>query len=394
MKLSLVAILLLQCCDAKKHKKHLRKVRDEVMEERRRLQTTNSRVFPVEADDIGMRFNKYGAEMTPLEAVDYPLAHEKAIELRKTKAVSIINIADCDECYMPIWRLIQQIGGLPSHPSSNPSSPFWKEMVEVTDMQFKRKQNVKPHTFMPLPKIWQNYTIHDVAKAVHNEFPGVHHINLIKTLLADGATVDRKMIPSLCDHDFLRSVVMLSDMNTWSIAKVGPMNFGVKWYAGRARPEEVAYAIAQGKIGVTDGVPAKLLNDIKSMGLTNATSYTAYPEGSPRHPSWPAMHSAASAGSMWISTVLNLTPEQYCEVQKVDYAISYARTVAGVHYPTDNTAGLNLGQQVLARHLPFYLHQKYGAKRAEIRRKIAKYIFDWNTFTESECFKGGVEATA
>lgn len=388
----MLVIVLLQYCDAKKHKRHLRKDIDEDSDER--LLQTTARVFPVEPDDLGMRFNKYGTTVPTLKALDYPLPHQKAIELRKTKAVSLVNIADCDECFMPIWRLIEQVGGLPSNPSSNPDSPFWKEMAEVTEMQFNRKNNVDPLTFMPLPNIWKGFDIHDVAKAVHNEFPGVHHINLIGELMKGGATIDREVIPSLCDIDFLRGTVMLSDLNTWTIAKVGPMNFGVKWYAGRARPEEVAWEIAQGNIGVAEGVPAKLVADIQSMNLGDPTSYTAYPEGSPRHPSWPAMHSAASAGSLWIATVLNLTPEQYCEVQKVDYAISYARTVAGVHYPTDNTAGLNLGQQVLARQLPFQLHQKFGTKRSTSRRKIAKYIFDWDKFTESECFKGGIKAVA
>lgn len=43
------------------------------------------------------------------------------------------------------------------------------------------------------------------------------------------------------------------------------------------------------------------------------------------------MHSAASSASLWLGVVLNLTEEQFCEVQKTDYAVAYARTVAGVH---------------------------------------------------------------
>lgn len=394
MKLCAFAVALLQLCSAKKHQKRNLRQWDDNERELQGLGAdfTQAKVFPVPADDLGMRFNKFGSAAPTMTSKDFPMTQAQAVSLRHTRCVSLIHSSDCDECYMPIWRLIDQVGGMPTNPSSNPDSPFWKEMQEVTDMQNNRKKNLDPNTFMPLPKLWKNFTIHEVAEAVHDEFPGVHHIALVTQLLKEGATIDRNTVPSKCEYDFLRSTVMLSDLNTWSIAKVGPMSFGAKWYAGRARPEEVAFKIAKGEL--TTGVPAKLSADIKAMNLQTAPSYTAYPEGSPRHPSWPAMHSAASAGSLWIATVLNLTPEQFCEVQKLDYAISYARTVAGVHYPTDNTAGLNMGQQVLARQLPFYLKQRYGANRRTVRAKIAKYIFDWEKFGETECFKGGVKATA
>jgi hypothetical protein len=52
------------------------------------------------------------------------------------------------------------------------------------------------------------------------------------------------------------------------------------------------------------------------------------------------MHSASSAASLWLAVVADMTPDQYCQVLQTNYAVSLARTVAGVHYTTDNITGL------------------------------------------------------
>lgn len=188
---------------------------------------------------------------------------------------------------------------------------------------------------------------------------------------------------------------MLTDLAGWAIRRIGPVNFGIKWFAGRARPEEVAWKIATGEIDTADGVPEDLVTMIASMEIGSPYEFTAYPEGSPNHPSWPAMHSAGSAASIWLPLVLNLSEEQICQVKLLDWAISYARTVAGVHFPTDNTFGLNLGQALLAEYLPTFLAETYGmAGQTEeqhqehiqrIQDKIESLRFDWNEFLDSEC---------
>merc|ERR1712038_722071 len=179
--------------------------------------------------------------------------------------------------------------------------------------------------------------------------------------ISEGATMDRDVLPGLSKVDFVNGPIALSGLNGWAVSTVGPTNFGAKWMFGRARPEEVAWEIAQAEIGTEDGVPEDIVDNIRSMGLTDQREFTAYPEGSPVHPSWPAMHSAVSGGALWIATVMNLSEEQFCEVMRVDWAVSYGRTVAGVHYSTDNSAGLNMGQAVLAAKLPSHLAEKYGA---------------------------------
>lgn len=95
---------------------------------------------------------------------------------------------------------------------------------------------------------------------------------------------------------FLRKDFMLAFMNGWSMSIVGPHNFAAKWFAGRARPEEVVWLIKKGKV---DGVPKDIEREISQMNIRSAAGFTAYEEGSPNHPSWPAMH--AASGMYFIS---------------------------------------------------------------------------------------------
>ena len=74
-------------------------------------------------------------------------------------------------------------------------------------------------------------------------------------------------VPQHCNAEFLRGIVMLSHLNTWAIAAVGPVNFGIKYFVGRARPEEVAYQIATGELTLSDGVPQDLLDIILQFEL-------------------------------------------------------------------------------------------------------------------------------
>ena len=132
-------------------------------------------------------------------------------------------------------------------------------------------------------------------------------------------------------------------------------------------------------------VPVDVYNEIMAMNLDTPNEFTAYPEGCPRHPSWPAMHSAASSASLWMSVVFDLTPRQYCQAKLTDYAVSYGRLVAGVHYDTDNIDGLNMGQAVIADALADKLVERFGADRAAVEKKIEAMRFDWNTFDPRSC---------
>jgi hypothetical protein len=84
---------------------------------------------------------------------------------------------------------------------------------------------------------------------------------------------------------------------------------------------------------------------------------------------------------------MNLTEEQLCEARRVDWGVSYGRTVSGVHFAKDNTDGLKLGQYILEKTLADYLNKVYGSNKKVVQEKLEKYHHDWEKFPESECAK-------
>jgi hypothetical protein len=201
--------------------------------------------------------------------------------------------------------------------------------------------------------------------------------------------LDQSIVPIRSSSDFLGKVVRSSFLNSWSVAEVGPISFFTKWAVGRPRPEEIAYKIAQGELTAADGVPKDVVKKVISMNLTSAESFTGYPEGSPNHPAWPAMHSAGSTASFWLNILFDLSEEQYCQALLTDYAVAMARTVAGVHYRMDNIRGLNMGQQIIAERLADKLAEKYGSDRAAIQAKIDEERFNWEGFDPQTCSRTG-----
>merc|ERR1712151_940958 len=98
------------------------------------------------------------------------------------------------------------------------------------------------------------------------------------------------------------------------------------------------------------------------------------------------MHSAASSASVYLATVLKLTPAQLREAQKLDCAVASFRSFAGVHYESDNMAGLSIGQEVLRAELPEFLAENYGADPAAVTKKLESVVaaHDWRAV--KSCF--------
>ena len=272
-----------------------------------------------------------------------------------------------------IWN----IGGRPSMPKDG--EVFWSELEEIAKIQILRRNN-GPTPFT-LPKIWENFTIGEVAEAVNGEYPGYWQGVQLQSLWKEKMKFDTSIFPFHSVNDF-GLFIRCTALNTWAINLICPATFLLKWEVGRLRPEEAAFQVAR---GLFNDVPDSLQQLIDSMYLKTPEAFTAYPKGSPLHPSWPAMHSSSSIFSLWLAVVGDLTDAQYCELLRMDYAVAMARTVAGVHYPTDNIAGLNLGQRMVAAALPGYLYREYGIDQEVVRAKIRSLRFDWRTYDNSLC---------
>jgi len=359
-------------------------------------QSQEEEISAENTNKVDVRFNKFnplpGSDILekinlPLTEKNYPIGKKskyvKNIK-EKTDAITVVNHKDDFEIQQfSIKDLINSVGGEPDHPSVFKNAEYWDKLYKLIELR-EISDNALAVTaladFMQQPLRWQNYTVYDIGEAVHDEYPGLHQAGFIEDLVANGKygpiEFDDDIIPRRSTAQFLRGIVMLCDLNTWTVSNVGPYNFGAKWYAGRARPEEVAFQIANGEIK-KKYVPKKLFNAIAAMNLETVTDFSQYPEGSPRHPSWPAMHSAASNISFWLQVVMRLTPRQVCEAKKVDFAVAYARSVAGVHFEDDNIAGLMMGQTIVAGLLPEYLEMRYNSPKLVVEDKISKKTFDW-----------------
>lgn len=149
-----------------------------------------------------------------------------------------------------------------------------------------------------------------------------------------------------------------------------------KWLVHRRlRPEALGGLVHQTKTGTREyPVSAALLNSPAVNAVFERTgSYLlpqAYPEGCPLHPSYPAGHAAiAGACSVILKACFeesmllpgsvvpspdgqsllpasDFAPTIGDEVNKLAFNISMARDWAGIHYRSDATAGLRLGEDV------------------------------------------------
>jgi hypothetical protein len=227
-----------------------------------------------------------------------------------------------------------------------------------------------------MPALFDGYTLEQAAAAVHKDLPSEWPSALLKQFLHEGARIDAALIPQLSQSDFVNTVVVASGVLAMATAAVSPSAFACKWHEGRARPEEAIWAIHQGQL---EGAPPALRAKIASLELGRPEDATAYPEGAPRHPSWPAMHSAASISSMVLAVLFDLDERQLREARNLDYAVASFRTVAGVHFESDNLAGLEIGQRAIEAWLPDFLAQCAGADPEAVRQKLAKVRYDWRT---------------
>jgi len=361
----------------------------------------SAQAYYKEDEPTKVRFEKFNFTKAAIP-IDFPLDLSSADYLRKNSNSISVSLPD-EECtlksdFTDIKNDLSSVGLYP--PTFPEDKKFWDEFSVVVNAQAHLKNYQKnPCMTDPLPLVmpratdlWKGFNIFDVAESVHDEFPGIYHNQMVANWLALGnVKYNNKAIPRKSAIDFIRGPIMLAEMIGRGVRLVGPCNFSLKWEVGRARPEEIAFKVDQGTLDIPSSVPWERANIIRdslaAMDLKDETDFTAYAEGSPTHPSWPAMHSAAAAGSFWMDVILDLTPEQRCEARMLDYSVSFARTVAGVHYEGDNLSGLMVGQEILAQRLPAVLAHEYGADEDEVQKLVDEKRFDWTTFEDSDCYK-------
>lgn len=247
----------------------------------------------------------------------------------------------------------------------------------------------------------------DLGEYVHNDTPTQVGINTALILLTFGgeALDDNMFYLGNANQDGFVTFAITSVLS--QVAKVVELALKAawfqKWYVHRRlRPEVFGYLIEhEGTLNTG------LHSDIMTASLwaepeftTNKLLPMAYPEGSPCHPAYPAGH-ATQAGA--VATVLkaffkedfvisdavqpnstNDDLEAYTgadltighELNKLASNISIGRNIAGVHYRSDGTEGMLLGEKVAIKFL-----EDLGATYHEGFAGFSLTKFDGTTIT-------------
>lgn len=214
-----------------------------------------------------------------------------------------------------------------------------KSTIEIINVRDKVNRGKFPHEFMqcyyPFKDLFGLYEfpkdIFDIenlriqrpkglANVVHMDSPNDMPKMVLKWLTHPAYQQNQNVKEWTPDYiNFLETIPDMEAKIAISVKESLDKAFEMKYFFGVARPEEVAEA---------------LLKVEKNM--------TAYPEGSPNHPSFPAGHASAAAGG--VVPIIDNFPSLYSfQLRRIlDTAYSWAmfRSFAGVHHAYDNILGL------------------------------------------------------
>lgn len=154
-----------------------------VLQSRRRRpsvvrQTHNNRVLNMEPGDLNVRFskvpNRNGTDVSgrlPLTNNDFPMRGELAnILKRDSDAESIMTEDDYELRNINERRYFQLAGGPPTYPNQDPNHPFWqKDFRAVVEALVHLRADGDPADLITLPNRWKNFSMQEVANAVHDE---------------------------------------------------------------------------------------------------------------------------------------------------------------------------------------------------------------------------------
>lgn len=259
----------------------------------------------------------------------YPYKFNKLAPAGLVFPVTTSNYPASSRMHSP---LVGNPHGLPA-PSMPGDEAFEHELMEVMAVRVMYERNKWPADFLkkhhprasydpnqlPMPLVEGGITRspHSLANAVHMDHPIDLAKFVLRWLLKQGV---QPRTPESNHNNFLQRVPDAMLAATVAVCDNMRKCFEVKYYYGRPRPEEAM-------------LEAGYTRDL----VTN------YPEGCPPHPAYPAGHAAAAAAVNVFRDYFVLTQAQWDVVFDSAYVFAQGRTVAGVHYASDNLAGLTLG---------------------------------------------------
>lgn len=275
-------------------------------------------------------------------------------------------------------------------PPAPDSEAFAMELAQVARMRIACLRREPLSRYASLPRLFQNMTMDEACEAVHRDAPNYWSGRLAQQFLDEGAPINPRALPAQVGAAFVNRNVLVHSLCGAMAFAVARSSFAAKWYYGQIRPEEAMASVRTGAIHV-DKETRRTIERLHTMvgyavGGDPALA-TAYPEGCPMHPSYPAMHSAISCSSVYLPVVLDLTEAQVEEARRLDYCVAWFRTLAGVHYLSDNVAGLALGQRCVQQDLPELLSRATGASAAAVRSEAKRYEVDWSARAQEEIRK-------
>jgi len=265
-----------------------------------------------------------------------------------------------------------------------PGSDFISEFSEWTQIQ----SGMPPWRQVPYDTTQRFLrTGRDLAECVHYDFPYQVYLNTALILLntGPGTILNANPFKSL-SNPYRKSNVEegfvtfgATEVTDW-LARVTTAALKAAWCQKwmvhrRVRPEALGGLIHLTRTGARSYPIGSALLESPAVAATFAHNGTylfpqVYPEGCPLHPSYPAAHATVSgACSVILKAFFNeemlvpgsvisspdglsllpcqdYSPTVGAEVNKLAFNIAFARNWAGVHYRSDDLAGLRLGEDV------------------------------------------------
>ena len=291
------------------------------------------------------------------------------------------------------------------YPQSGSSNNFMTDLTEWENIQ----KGIAPSASITMDETQRHFIRNgrDLGEYVHTDYPGEPGLHAALILLKYGPAALDQNNPYL-NKDMQNGFVTFGPAAILShVMKVTELALKAawfnKWYVHRRlRPEVFAHLIDIEGTNPT-GIHADVMGSSVLARPEFATSKLlpmAYPEGSPCHPSYPAGHAAISGA---IATLLkaffnedfvipnavepnslndSLVPYSGTpltvkgELNKLGSNIAIGRNFAGVHYRSDGTEGMILGEKVAIAFL-----QNLGATYPEDFAGFSLTKFDGTKIT-------------